>query len=57
MYANKVDRIFPAELIYMGFGLKEYITDKPERVNFKNKYRLRIPILLSFQPTYYLEKI
>jgi ribonucleoside-diphosphate reductase beta chain len=37
--------------------LKEYITDKPERVNFKNKYKLTIPILLSFEPTYYLEKI
>ena len=57
MYANKIERIFPAELVYMGFGLKEYITDKPERVNFKNKYRLSIPIILSFKPTYYLEKI
>lgn len=57
MYENKIDKIFPAELIYMGFGLKEYITDKPERVNFKNKYQLRIPILLSFKPAYYLEKI
>jgi hypothetical protein len=41
----------------MGFGLKEWITDKPERINFKNKYRLVIPVFLSFKPTYYLEKI
>ena len=57
MYEKGVDRVFPAQLIYMGFGLKEYITDKPERINFKNKYRLSIPILLSYKPTYYLEKI
>lgn len=57
MYARNIEKIFPSDLIYMGFGLKEYITDKPERVNFKNKYRLRIPILLSFKPAYYLEKI
>lgn len=57
MYNSGVDRIFPNELIYMGFGLKEYITNKPERINFKNKYKLTIPILLSFKPTYYLEKI
>jgi hypothetical protein len=57
MYAKGIVRVFPAQLVYMGFGLKEYITDKPERINFKNKYKLTIPILLSFQPTYYLEKI
>lgn len=57
MYAAGVDRIFPRQLLYMGFGLKEYVTDKPERINFKNKYKLTIPILLSFEPTYYLEKI
>jgi len=57
MYANGIERVFPSQLVYMGFGLKEYITDKPERINFKNKYRLSIPILLSFQPTYYLEKL
>lgn len=57
MYSKGIERIFPNELVYMGFGLKEYITDKPERVNFKNKYILKIPILLSYKPTYYLEKI
>lgn len=57
MWAQGVERIFPRQLLYMGFDLKEYITDKPERVNFKNKYKLTIPILLSFEPTYYLEKI
>ena len=57
MFAKGIDRVFPAQLVYMGFGLKEYITDKPERINFKNKYRLSIPILISYQPTYYLEKI
>ncbi len=57
MYNSGVDRIFPNELVYMGFGLKEYITNKPERINFKNKYKLTIPILISFKPTYYLEKI
>jgi len=57
MYAKGIDRVFPRDLVYMGFGLKEWITDKPERINFKNKYRLSIPVLLSFSPTYYLEKI
>lgn len=57
MYAMGIERVFPEQLVYMGFGLKEYITDKPERVNFKGKYRLSIPILLSYKPTYYLEKI
>src|ERR1700741_1731395 len=49
MFAKKIDRIFPDDLVYMGFGLKEYITDKPERVNFKGKYKLTIPVLLSFK--------
>jgi hypothetical protein len=57
MYAKGIDRVFPKDLVYMGFGLKEWITDKPERINFKNKYRLVIPVFLSFKPTYYLEKI
>jgi hypothetical protein len=57
MYARGVSRIFPNQLIYLGFGLKEYVIDKPERIKFKNKYKLTIPILLSYQPTYYLEKI
>ena len=57
MYARGVVRVFPNQLIYLGFGLKEYVVDKPERINFKNKYKLTIPILLSYQPTYYLEKI
>jgi hypothetical protein len=57
MYARGVTRVFPNQLIYLGFGLKEYVVDKPERINFKNKYRLTIPILLSYQPTYYLDKI
>ena len=57
MYKRKIDRIFPNQLVYLGFGLKEYVIDKPERIRFKNKYKLTIPILLSYQPTYYLEKI
>ena len=57
LYANKITRIFPNQLVYLGFGLKEYVVDKPERIKFKNKYKLTIPILLSFQPTYYIEKI
>ena len=57
MYANGIDRVFPRQLLYLGFGLKDWIKDKPERINFKNKYKLTIPILLSMSPTYYLEKI
>lgn len=57
MYKRNIDRIFPNQLVYLGFGLKEYVIDKPERIRFKNKYKLTIPILLSYQPTYYLEKI
>jgi hypothetical protein len=57
MYRRNIDRIFPNQLVYLGFGLKEYVIDKPERIRFKNKYKLTIPILLSYQPTYYLEKI
>jgi hypothetical protein len=57
MYRRNIDRIFPNQLVYLGFGLKEYVIDKPERIRFKNKYKLTIPILLSYQPTYYLENI
>lgn len=57
LYARKITRIFPNQLVYLGFGLKEYVVDKPERIKFKNKYKLSIPILLSFKPTYYIEKI
>ena len=57
MYYQGIDRIFPRQLLYLGFGLKEWVKDKPERINFKNKYKLTIPILLSMSPTYYLEKI
>lgn len=57
MYTNGIDRVFPRQLLYLGFGLKEWIKDKPERINFKNKYKLTIPVLLSMAPTYYLEKI
>lgn len=57
MYNRKIDRVFPNQLVYLGFGLKEYVVDKPEKIRFKNKYKLTIPILLSYQPTYYLEKI
>lgn len=57
LYARKITRIFPNQLVYLGFGLKEYVVDKPERIRFKDKYKLTIPIILSFQPTYYIEKI
>lgn len=54
MYANKVERILPNQLVLLGFDLAQYAITK-NKVVFQNKYQLRIPNLLSY--VYYLEKL
>lgn len=54
MYRQGVKRIFPDQLVYLGFDLKQWAVTQ-QRVKFENKYQLRIPNLLSY--TYYLEKL
>lgn len=54
LHAANIDRIFPDQLILLGFDLKQWAITK-SRVNFQNKYKLTIPNLLSW--TYYIEKL
>ncbi len=54
LYGSKIDRIFPDQLVLLGFDLKQWALTK-NKVKYKDKYLLRIPNLLSW--TYYIEKI
>ncbi len=54
LYGNKIEKIFPDQLVLLGFDLAKYAITK-NKVVFKNKYQLRIPNLLSY--VYYLQKL
>lgn len=54
LYGNKIEKIFPDQLVLLGFDLAKWAITK-NKVVFKNKYQLRIPNLLSY--VYYLQKL